>query len=213
MKLEPPSGFRISLTTDGTYPLIVIPHGNGGPMRYFFVLFVLAWFCGWTAVFGSLALQLLSALLSGQILSGQTQAFLVFWLVAWILGGAYAMYGLYRTLWPSVPESLTLMPNSVTYDFGIPPLQFNFGYKFQKEAWNCMFPKRRRMELDRRQLQSLRLRETNDGNRLTVDVDALRLDIGQSASEIEREWLHQLLANHYSLSSGAEIAPADHGPG
>jgi hypothetical protein len=42
-----------------------------------------------------------------------------------------------------------------------------------------MFPKRTRVELDRRNLQSLRLRETNDGNRLTVDVDALRLDIAQ----------------------------------
>jgi hypothetical protein len=63
-----------------------------------------------------------------------------------------------------------------------------------------MFPKRTRVELDRRKLQSLRLRETNDGNRLTVDADALRLDIAPSASEIEREWLYQLLADRYSLS-------------
>jgi hypothetical protein len=62
-----------------------------------------------------------------------------------------------------------------------------------------MFPKRTRVELDRRNLQSLRLRETNDGNRLTVDVDALRLDIAQSASEIAREWLYELLAKRYSL--------------
>ena len=62
-----------------------------------------------------------------------------------------------------------------------------------------MFTKRTRVELDRRNLQSLRLRETNDGNRLTVDVDALRLDIAQSASEIEREWLYELLAKRYSL--------------
>jgi hypothetical protein len=55
------------------------------------------------------------------------------------------------------------------------------------------------VELDRRNLQSLRLRETNDGNRLTVDVDALRLDIAHSASEIEREWLYQLLMKRYSL--------------
>jgi hypothetical protein len=100
-----------------------------------------------------------------------------------------------------VPESLTLMPNSVAYDSGIPPLQINFGYT-TKHAWKSMFPKRTRVELDRRKLQSLRLRETNDGNRLTVDADALRLDIAQSASEIEREWLYQLLANRYSLPLG-----------
>ena len=62
-----------------------------------------------------------------------------------------------------------------------------------------MFPKRMRLELDRRSLQSLRLRETSDGNRLTVDADPLRIDIAQSASEIEREWLHQFLAKRYSL--------------
>lgn len=55
------------------------------------------------------------------------------------------------------------------------------------------------MELDRQKLQSLLLRETDGGNRLTVDADALRLDIAQSAGEIEREWLFQLLVNRYSL--------------
>ena len=60
-----------------------------------------------------------------------------------------------------------------------------------------MFPKRTRIELDWQKLQSLRLIKTNDGNWLTVDVDALRLDIAQSASEIEREWLYQLLAKRY----------------
>jgi hypothetical protein len=98
-----------------------------------------------------------------------------------------------------VPESLKLMPSGVTYDSGIPPFQMYFGYASPKDAWKSMFPKRTRLDLDRSKLQSLRLRETNDGNRLTVDADAVRLDIAQSASEIEREWLHQLLAKRYSL--------------
>jgi hypothetical protein len=192
VNLEPPSGSRISVTTDGAYPLIVVPHGNGGLIRYYVGLFLLVWLGLWFAGFSS-AVSSLS--------SGQPHAFLVFWLVGWTLGGAYAMYMAYRALRPSVPESLTLMPNSVTYDSGIPPLQINFGYA-TKDAWKSMFPKRTRVELDRRKLQSLRLRETNDGNRLTVDADALRLDIAQSASEIEREWLYQLLANRYSLALG-----------
>jgi hypothetical protein len=162
-------------------------------MRYYVGLFLLVWLGLWFAGFSS-AVSSLS--------SGQPHAFLVFWLVGWTLGGAYAMYMAYRALRPSVPESLTLMPNSVTYDSGIPPLQNpNFGYT-PKDAWKSVFPKRTRVELDRRKLQSLRLRETNDGNRLTVDADALRLDIAQSASEIEREWLYQLLANRYSLPLG-----------
>jgi hypothetical protein len=97
------------------------------------------------------------------------------------------------------------MPNNVTYDSGIPPLQSYSGHT----SWKSMFPKRTRAELDWRKLQSLRLRETNDGNRFAVDADGLRLDIAQSASEIEREWLYQLLANRYSLPLGKGKALAD----
>jgi hypothetical protein len=43
------------------------------------------------------------------------------------------------------------------------------------------------------------LRETESGNRLTIDVDAARLDIAATASEVEREWLARLLAQRYSL--------------
>lgn len=72
-------------------------------------------------------------------------------------------------------------------------------YKDPKDAWNTTFPKRVRVDFDRRQLQSLRLRETESGNRLTIDVDADRLEIASMASEVEREWLAGFLARRYSL--------------
>ena len=194
MNLEPPSGSRISVTTNVTYPLIVVPHKGAGVMRYFVGLFLLAWLGGWLAGFSSA----MSKLSSGGTFD-RAHAFLVFWLVAWTLGGAMAVYWAYRAFRPSVPESLRLMPDGVTYDSGIPPLQTYSGYTWNKDAWKSMFPKRTRVELDRRKIQALRLRETNDGNRLTVDTDALRLDIAQSATEIEREWLYQLLTKRYSL--------------
>jgi len=163
-------------------------------MRYFVGLFLLAWVGGWFVGFVATVWKLSSG---GAPL--EAQAFLAFCLVGWTLGGAMAVYWAYRAFRPSVPESLRLMPNGVAYDSGIPPLQIYSGYTSPKDAWKSMFPKRTRVELDRRKLQSLRLRETNDGNRLTIDADALRLDIAQSASEIEREWLNQLLAKRYSL--------------
>jgi hypothetical protein len=194
VNLEPPSGSGISVKTEGAHPLIVVPHGSGGLMRYFVGLFVLAWLGGWLVGFGSVVWTL-----SSGTAPGGTHAFLVFWLAAWTLAGTWAVYLAYRAFRPSVPESLKLMPNGVTYDSGVPPFQMYFGYASPKDAWKSMFPKRTRVELDRRKLRSLRLRETNDGNRLTVDADALRLDIAQSASEIEREWLYELLAKRYSL--------------
>jgi hypothetical protein len=90
----------------------------------------------------------------------------------------------------------------VAYDSGIAPLEFDSWRsknKKLKDSWASLFPKRLRVELDRRQLQSLRLRETESGNRLTVDVDASRIDIAPAASEVEREWLARLLAQRYAL--------------
>jgi hypothetical protein len=113
MNLEPPSGSRISVTTDGGYPLIVVPHGNGGLMRYFVGVFLLAWLGGWFAGFRGVVSKLSSA---------DVHAFpvMVFWLVGWTLGGAYVVYWAYRAFRPSVPEQLRLMPDNVTYDSVFP---------------------------------------------------------------------------------------------
>jgi hypothetical protein len=106
---------------------------------------------------------------------------------------------LYRLFRPTVPESLRLLRTGLAYDSGIPALRMNYAYAKPSDQWKSYVPKRTRVELDRRQLQTLRLREIPDGNRLTVDADSMRLDLAQSASEVEREWLYQVLAKRYSL--------------
>jgi hypothetical protein len=191
MDLNPPAGSKISMVRKGTDPTIIIPAASS-PMRYFTGLFLLFWLGGWALGFTSAA---------SQILSGKANAFIVFWLGAWTLGGIFAAHAAYRSFRPPVPEALGLKRNSVTYDSGIPPVQFgsSWSYKNPKDAWSSAFPRRVRVELDRRQLQSLRLRETESGNRLTIDVDAARIDLAPTASEVEREWLARLLAQRYSL--------------
>jgi hypothetical protein len=143
VNLEPPSGSRISVTTDGAYPLIVVPHRSSGPMRFFVGLFLMVWLGGWFAGFSNAV---------SKLLSGQAPATLVFWLVAWTLVGAFAVYWAYRALRPSVPESVRLMPNSVLYDSGIPPLQTCYTSRW--DYWESMFQKRTRTELDWQKLQS-----------------------------------------------------------
>ena len=191
MDLNPPAGSKISISSDGADPMVVIPQ-PGSATRYFTGLFLLFWLGMWTVGFRDAG---------SKLISGNAPAFLVFWLGGWTLGGVFAAFMLYRIFRPSVPERLELKRNSVTYDSGIPPLQFDssWRYKKPKDAWNSTFPRRVRVELDRRQLQSLRLRETEAGNRLTIDVDAVRFDIAAAASEVEREWLARLLVRRYSL--------------
>jgi hypothetical protein len=200
MDLNPPAGSKISVISDGADPTIVVPATNS-PMRYFTGLFLLFWLCGWAFGFSSAV---------SQILSGKGGAFLVFWLCGWTVGGIFAAFALYRAFRPPVPETLELKRNSVTYDSGIPPLQFDssWRYKNPRNAWNSIFQKRIRVDLDRRQLQSLRLRETESGNRLTIDVDAQRMEIASGASEVEREWLARLLTRRYSLPQVVASASA-----
>ena len=192
MDLQPPAGSTISITTDGPDPTIVIPAARSAK-RYFLGLFLLFWLGMWTIGFRDAG---------SKVIAGNANSFLIFWLCGWTVGGVFAAFTLYRAFRTPVPESLELKRNGVTYDSGIPPLQFDssWRYKNTRDAWNATFPKRVRVDLDRRQLQSLRLRETESGNRLTIDVDAARLDIAPTASEVEREWLARLLAQRYSLS-------------
>jgi hypothetical protein len=165
-------------------------------MRYGVGLFILCWLGGWSFGIYAAGMQFLHGKNAGS-------GFLVFWLGGALLGAAFAIYSIYRIFRPSVPESLRLKRNSLFYDSGIPPYQmsYRYGYANQKEAWKAMFPKRTIIEIDRRQLDSLRLRETDSGNRLTVDANASRLDLASTASEIDREWLFKFLASRYSLSS------------
>jgi hypothetical protein len=190
MTLNPPEGSNIVVIAEGADQTIIIPHESGGAIRYFAGLFILFWLGGWFVAFGNTV---------PKVFTDNPPPFLIFWLGGWTLGGVFAMYYLYRIFRPAVPESLKLTRNSVIYDSGIPPFQMTSRYANAKEAWQSLLPKRTRVEIDRRQLQSLRLRDTDTGNRLTVDAGALRIDVAKSASEVEREWLYQVLARHYSL--------------
>ena len=192
MDLRPPEGSNISVVSDQGAPTIVIPPTSSA-MRYPMGLFVLFWLGMWTIGEKSAATQ---------IWSGKYEPFLVFWLAAWTLGGFFAVNMLYRTFRPTVPETLELRRSGIAYDSGIAPPQFN-NYQRQgnpMKAWRSAFPKRVRIELGRGQLQSLRLRETDSGNRLTFDIGSDRIEIAPTASEVEREWLARLLAQRYSLS-------------
>lgn len=192
MDLTPPAGSDISIAYESGDPVVVIPPSSG-PTRYFSGLFLLFWLGMWTIGFGDAARK---------IMSGATaDGFLIFWLAAWTIGGIFAAYTAYRTLRPSVPETLELKRNSIVYDSGLAPPQFNsWGYVQQKNPWGSVFAKRLRADLDRRLLQSLRLRETDSSNRLTIDLGNKRHELAPTASEVEREWLARLLASRYGLT-------------
>ena len=191
MDLNPPAGSQISINRNDLDPTIIIP-ATANSTGYFGGVFLLFWLGGW--VMGET-----SAIT--QLMSGKGGAFIIFWLGGWTVGGILAALTAYQIFRPTVPETLQLKRGSVAYDSGIPPFELNKNTRNKgiRDYWSSLLSKRLRTDLDRQQLQTLRLRETETGNRLTIDLGAQRLELASQASEVEREWLARLLARRYAL--------------
>jgi len=159
-------------------------------MRYFIGAFMLFWLGGWFMGFRSA---------TSQVLSGHAPTFLILWLGGWTLGGGFAVWTLYRIFRPAVAETLKLEADGIVYDSGVPPFRQDFRPTNRKDAWKSYFPKRTIVTISRQDLRSLRLREAELENRLTVDIASARVDLGRAASEVEREWLYRVLMERYSL--------------
>ncbi|MVT63638.1 hypothetical protein GPL21_00735 [Bradyrhizobium pachyrhizi] len=186
MDFNPPAGSKISVVTEGPDPVIVIPPDNSMALSAGLLMVILL-------VFGVIVLIHTAS----TILSGQGNVFLVIWMGLWMPGLAFAACALYRLFRRRrrgpVPETLTLKRNGVGYDSGLVPLLL--------KGRAISFPKQMHVDLDHRQLQSLRLRGNVVGQwRLTIDVGADRIDIAPNASGVEREWIARLLAKHYGLT-------------
>lgn len=185
----PPVGSRIALLREGAAEVLRIPQKPKSLMAYFIAAFLLFWLGGWTMGFRTAAVQ---------VMNKSDNAFLFFWLAGWTLGGVFVLYFLYRILRPSVPESFTLRSGGVRHDSGVSPFRMPFNYMSQRDMWKILLGKRVITEFTTAELRTLKLRETDSGNRLTIDKNSERVELGIAASEVEREWLFGHLSNHYS---------------
>lgn len=184
-----PQNSKINIGSLNGYEHIIVPYGNAGIMRFFIGAFLLFWLGGWSMGF-MIAIKGIS--------SGKGGAFLIFWLGGWSLGGIFVLYFLYRLFRKSAPFQLVLNKPNLSIDTGIPPFKMNFTMTNQKDYWKTMFPKRKKIEFTYDEIKSLKLRETEAGNRLTIDKGSDRIDIASSATEIEKEWLYKYLESNYS---------------
>jgi len=186
---NPPDGSTVTISQHNGFEMITIPQSSGGVMRYFIGIFLLFWLGGWFMGFTS-ALD--------QILNGEANTFIIFWLGGWTIGGLFAAFFAYRLFKSPIPEKLLLNVPNLSYDSGIPPMQFNFHPANQKDYWKSLFAKQKKHEFLPSHLQTLALRDVDSGNRLTVDMGAQRIEISKGASEIEKEWLYGYLQQKYA---------------
>ena len=142
---------------------------------------------GWISVFREIA--------SGKGALG----FLVFWLVGWTVGGAFVIASLWRLLQRSIPERLIFAKPELVYDTGIQPMAVSFDYRTQMDWWKRVFERRKVIRFAAEEIATIKLRDLEAGNRLTVDHGAERIDIAKTLTEVEREWLFQLIKKEYNV--------------
>jgi hypothetical protein len=192
--VTPPPASKIGITTDRNgFPVITLPVSKSTLARFGISLFLLCWLGGW-------AVGWLSAF--REIVHGTKgpEPFLIFWLTAWTVGGGFAIWYLWRLLRPTVPETMTLAKPNLLYDSGIQPMPMYFGYwRGRTDYWKKMFGKRKRIEFAPEEIRTLNLRDTSEGNRLTLDHGNDRIDVGLGLTEVEREWLFRLLKAEYNV--------------
>jgi len=191
MSTTPPEGSEIKIDFENGIPKLIIPQSSGGFMRFFIGAFLLFWLGGWAFGWITVARQLAKG-------NSPAELFLIFWLGAWTVGGILAFWFLYRIVRSSVPETIFLSRPHMVYDSGVTPFQISFGFRSQMDMWKKLFQKRIRTEFNQTHLKTLRLREFDTGNRLTIDQGNKRIEVGAGASEPEREWLFKLIHNKYN---------------
>lgn len=194
--MTPPTGSTIRVEDEWGTPKLVFPHRKS-PFQFLVAAFMCVWLCGW-------AIGLV--LVSYQLLYGKDgpKEFLAVWLAGWSLGGVMAIYMLWKVLSAGVPETLSLSKPNLQYDSGTMPFTFSFDMRTQMEFMRRLLAKRKQLTLEPAHLATLKLREFDSGNRITIDYGADRIDLGVSLTEIEREWLYKALTDYYQLPVAAK---------
>lgn len=111
----------------------------------------------------------------------------------------FAIWYLWRILRRPIPEALVFAKPDLTYDTGVQPFSMSFGYQAQRDAWKRMFERRKTIQFTAKEVATLKLRDTETGNRLTIDHGAERVDVGRALTEVEREWLFNHLKYEYKV--------------
>jgi hypothetical protein len=99
---------------------------------------------------------------------------------------------------------MTLSSGEILYDTGRTPVDFTSFSRYgmnraRINPWGQVFSKRKVMSFSTAGLSTLKLRDIDGGNRLTVDKDSERIDLATGLTEIEREWLYAQIKATYRL--------------
>ncbi|WP_417431874.1 hypothetical protein [Kiloniella sp.] len=168
----------------------IIPYQEFGIKKYLHAAFSSALIVGATI----LALITLLEFLS----TNASPIFLIFFCLI-LIGKLYLILLFLRVMSPSTPEELILGPSYLIFDTGLPP--FDLDELSRIKQTQMLFQKRQKHTFSLDDITTLTLRNTENGNRLTIDQNGNRINLATAANEQEKKWLYNYLKDTYPINN------------
>ena len=153
------------------------------------ILFLCAWMGGW--YFGETTA--IRHLFYAENIESP-QYFLMFWLAGWTLGGLWCAFTIFLFIRPTKPSELTLENHELTYYTGLLKPRLSFDNKVKSKNRNKLpsFTGKRYV-IPFSGISNIKLERIDGELKLTIDNNAKRVEIGETLSEPEKEWLCTVL--------------------
>ncbi|MDH4240787.1 MAG: DUF2244 domain-containing protein [Phycisphaerae bacterium] len=197
MGYEPPEGSKINIERDIDSIRYNWQEGKKSIGHYLVLAFMCFWFCGWT-VGGFVAIYIFIVTVVAYFINKVpifAPLFVLFWLGAWAIGEILVFKTLYYALRPKKPSVLTLSNRGITFETGTSsPILAQRQY--HRKAFSFKKFKNRTFDLGMNETETLRLESIGEKQRLSFDHGAERIEIGETLTEPEREWLYNVLTEH-----------------
>ena len=197
MDYIPPDGSEIQVDREIHSTTYSWKNGKKGWAVLPIAAFLTFWLCGWT-VGGIMAGK---ELLFGKEVPIFARLFLLFWLCGWAFGECAVIFILCNIFRPAKPAKLIISPRSIEFHTGTKmylPNRNSNDYNRNKRKNITDYFRNKVYTVGVNEMSNLSLDFAGDRQRLTFDVGVERVEIGESLTEPEREWLYEVLEKHIS---------------
>lgn len=194
--MQIPNSSQMAIQQADNEKITTIPLADNGSgiYKYLHAVLLILWLCAWAVM------SLITVL---RLFSGDANFFLLFWFCAWLSGAIWPALIVYKIFRKPAPEKITINKDKLSYETIIakdsPFFSMNYFMRKDLVPLQNVSLKAKKFEFSTTELRTLKLRETQEGNRLTIDKDNTRIDLAVGATELEREWLSAYLQKFYSF--------------
>ena len=194
MGYELPEGSKINIERDVDSIRYSWRKGKKSIGHYLVLAFMSFWFCGWT-VGGFAVVYILIVTAVGFFIDKVpifVLLFLLFWLGGWTICEIVVFKTLYYALKPKKSSVLTISNRGIVFETGTSSPILGQRQHYKKAVSFKEF-KNRTFNLGTSEAETLKLDRAGEKQRLSFDQGAERIEIGESLTEPEREWLYNVL--------------------